>query len=731
MMLQRIAAKAASTLLLALLAVSPVSALVLDPGLSSNSARALQRLIPGRECSHTESVCSMRATVNFSDGLIGSGVWAFTIPQNAAVIAIDADVTTAFNAGTTNTLSIGATPTGTDFLAATSVSSAGIQHLTSAVGLGLTATGNTALQTQLNGAVPVYFRYQQSGTAATAGAVTVVITYAQITPIEVAQAASAPPPTAAPVNISLPSITGTPQVGQNLNASVGTWSNSPTGFTEQWLANGTAISGATSPTFVPTTAQVGENISVTVIASNAIGSSAGATSATVGPVTAATVAAPTNTVAPTISGSPIVGDTLTATTGTWTGSPTFAEQWLANGTAISGATGLTFVPTSGQVGDNISVEVTASNSGGSTQATSATVGPVTAAATAPVNSVAPVISGTPQVGDTLTASTGTWSGSPTPTFAFSWNGVGSPTNASTYAPVTGDVGNNLIATVTATNSAGSASQPSASVGPVTASGTACAQATTFLARATGETTNAANLTTLICGLVSDGVITGNLSTTGCGTGSFDALYIEAQQTQADAELNLCGTNFTQTLTGAPTFTALTGFGPFNAGGAAGRFISTNFNSQTATSPNFTQNSANFGFWAVSTTVEVISEMGTSTTAAGGSQIFDDFTGGDFFTRVNNSTNSATSPTATKGLFVAERTNSTTIIPYQDGVAQTTQSNTSTTPDSDPFLIGAVVTTTVGSAQTIAEAHVGGALGATLNLALFNRLRTYMTAVGVP
>lgn len=154
--------------------IASAFALVTDPGVITG-----QRIIPARSCSATQNVCYLRATMNFNDNNITNGVWAFTLPANAYILTMDMDVTTAFNAGTTNNMSIGATATGTDFLAATAVSSTGITHLTSAAGLGVAATGNSSLQTALNGAVPVYFRYVTSGTAATAGSVTVVITYAQ------------------------------------------------------------------------------------------------------------------------------------------------------------------------------------------------------------------------------------------------------------------------------------------------------------------------------------------------------------------------------------------------------------------------------------------------------------------------------------------------------------------------------------------------------------------------
>src|SRR6185312_15944835 len=137
------------------------------------------RTIPARECSATQTVCYLRATINFNDPNIANGVWGFTLPASAYVLSVDLDVTTAFNAATTNNLTIGATATGTDFLAATSITSAGIQHLTSAAGLGVAVTANATKQTQINGGVPVYFRYTQTGTASTAGVVTVVISFAK------------------------------------------------------------------------------------------------------------------------------------------------------------------------------------------------------------------------------------------------------------------------------------------------------------------------------------------------------------------------------------------------------------------------------------------------------------------------------------------------------------------------------------------------------------------------
>jgi hypothetical protein len=91
-----------------------------------------------------------------------------------------------------------------------------------------------------------------------------------------------------PVNTALPTITGTATEGQTLAASTGTWTNSPTGHAYQWLRDGGAIGGAVASTYLPVTADIGATITVQVIASNAGGNSAPATSA----ATAAVAAAP-------------------------------------------------------------------------------------------------------------------------------------------------------------------------------------------------------------------------------------------------------------------------------------------------------------------------------------------------------------------------------------------------------------------------------------------------------
>jgi len=179
----------------------------------------------------------------------------------------------------------------------------------------------------------------------------------------------------APVNTALPVITGTAQVGQTLTVNPGTWTNSPT-FTYQWLKNGATISGATAASYVIPAPDVAGRISCRVTATNSDGS----VSATSNQTSQVLSAPPGNTTAPAISGTAQVGQTLTVSNGTWTGTGlSYARQWLRGGTNIAGATNATYVLQAADEGTLISCRVTATNTGGSTPVMTAVVGPIIAA----------------------------------------------------------------------------------------------------------------------------------------------------------------------------------------------------------------------------------------------------------------------------------------------------------------------------------------------------------------
>jgi hypothetical protein len=171
-----------------------------------------------------------------------------------------------------------------------------------------------------------------------------------------------------------------PRQGRTLTTTNGTWENNPTQFTYQWQRcneQGTGcanITGATRNTYTLVAADVDNRIRSTVTASNVDGQ-ATAQSAPTEVISANT--APRNTVRPTISGTPRVGEALTANPGTWTGGVrSFSFQWQscdeAGGNCVnqSGATGRTYGIRAGDEGRTIRVEVTARNDAGSASATS-------------------------------------------------------------------------------------------------------------------------------------------------------------------------------------------------------------------------------------------------------------------------------------------------------------------------------------------------------------------------
>jgi hypothetical protein len=289
---------------------------------------------------------------------------------------------------------------------------------------------------------------------------------------------------AAPVNVGEPQISGSAMQGQTLSGTIGTWLNDPTSFSFQWLrcpqsgglpdgSDCTQIPGATSLSYVLVSADVGFRIRFRVTASNGDGSNSAASNPT--EIIAPSVVAPVNTSQPQISGSPVLGQTLTATTGSWANSPTgYAYQWLhcpqnggqPNGSdcpAIAGATNNNLILVARDVNFRIRVRVTASNSGGSSSAVSNPTAVVTGGSE-PRVTTAPTISGNAVVGQVLTLSAGTWSGTQPISFRYQWlrcdaQGGGCVSIAGavglTWRVLSASIGHTIRARVLAINPAGS------------------------------------------------------------------------------------------------------------------------------------------------------------------------------------------------------------------------------------------------------------------------------------
>ena len=314
---------------------------------------------------------------------------------------------------------------------------------------------------------------------------------------------AAPATTAAvPTNTALPAVSGNAAQGQTLSGTPGSWSGTtPITFTYQWLrcdSTGSScnpISGETGTTRLVDIGDVGSTLRVMVTATNVSGSTSANSNATAVVTSTGGSGAPVASAVPSISGSAVQGQTLTASTGTWTGTTpiTFAYQWVrcdtsgSNCVNISGETTTTRIVDLGDVGSQLRIRVTASNSGGTTSSTSNATATVTSSGGGgggggsgpPANSVKPTISGTAAQGQTLTASAGTWTGKTPITFADQWYRCDS--NSNNCSPITGetgptrivdsgDVGNRLKVRVTATNSSGANAADSSTTAVVTGTG---------------------------------------------------------------------------------------------------------------------------------------------------------------------------------------------------------------------------------------------------------------------
>ena len=251
-----------------------------------------------------------------------------------------------------------------------------------------------------------------------------------------------------------PSIAGTPIADYNeLLFSPGTWTGVPTPeLSYQWYACTNEISSAQHiiPVFCsaielangfvfdPLSEHVGKYIAAAVT-----GQSAGTSSTTwITATSTEVILRPQANVKPSISGTLIATvagtNTLNAYLGEWTGypTPTLTKQWYAcnsysyeprnalpsDCTAISGAIGDTLSVIPEYANKFISVAVRAESEGTSPRTWwSATTTRVEMKAAATTK---PSITGTAKVGRQLAANRGTWTGAPTPSYAYQWYSCG-------------------------------------------------------------------------------------------------------------------------------------------------------------------------------------------------------------------------------------------------------------------------------------------------------------------
>ena len=210
----------------------------------------------------------------------------------------------------------------------------------------------------------------------------------------------------------LPAINGTVQVGETLTVDTSAIADADgldkAIFSYRWLADDANIEGATDSTYTLADRDEGKAIKVRVSFTDDGNNEETLTSA----ATAAVTAKPNTpaTGAPTISGTPQVGETLTADTTSIADAdgptnPSFSYQWVANDTDIDGASNSTYTLVSADEGKTIKVKVSFTDDADHEETlTSAATAAVAARPNTPATG-APAIAGTAQVGETLTADT--------------------------------------------------------------------------------------------------------------------------------------------------------------------------------------------------------------------------------------------------------------------------------------------------------------------------------------
>jgi hypothetical protein len=270
-------------------------------------------------------------------------------------------------------------------------------------------------------------------------------------------------------------------------------------------------------------------------------------------------------------------------------------------------------------------------------------------AIAPVNIIAPVVSGTNTVGSILTTTNGSWSGSLPITYTYQWlrNGSNiSGATSSTYTLVTADTSNVVSCRVTATNSVGSANAASNSLTIYEAEYKSILDYAITNSYTLPSTAQRLKQNTLLSSLKTAGVWNkldtfANFAT----DGSSNFALIDWKRVSLLTAVN------------SPTFTTNEGF----MGNGTSSYIDTNFNPSTQSTNYVTNNASRYMYLFSGTTAQRIDGNSIDT---------NNIRLGNYVThKINsgavNTLNSAFNYTTTKGMKSIHRTSMTDIALFND------------------------------------------------------------------
>ena len=210
----------------------------------------------------------------------------------------------------------------------------------------------------------------------------------------------------------LPTISGTPQVDLTLTADTSPIADADgltnATFEYQWIAGGSDIDGATGSSYLLTSNEQGQTIQVRVSFTDDRNNAETLTS--VATVAVAAAANREATGAPTISGTPQVDQTLTVDTSPIADEDgltnvSYSYQWIAGESDIDGATGSTYTLTYSEQGQTVQVRASFTDDRNNAETLTSVATVAVAAAANREATGAPTLSGTSQVGETLTVDT--------------------------------------------------------------------------------------------------------------------------------------------------------------------------------------------------------------------------------------------------------------------------------------------------------------------------------------
>lgn len=242
-----------------------------------------------------------------------------------------------------------------------------------------------------------------------------------------------------------------------------------------------------------------------------------------------------------------------------------------------------------------------------------------------------------------------------------------------------------------------------------------AQATAFLARTSGlDNTHVYAYKNLINGLVQDGVWP-----------LLDTLWVPATQDQTTANLNLVSSLYTM-VNHAAGWTADTGY----KSSAVANYVDCVYNPGT-NGVNYTATTGHIMGWSVftSSSTDVNAMITQRSWTAISANIYPRFTDSKVYGRVNDN-GSGVANTDRQGCYVATRTSSSALTIYKNATSMLASTVGSSSVFSGALQLLNFNSSTGNITDTVAAAAMGGNVNS-VQAAYYNRLRTYMTAVGVP